>query len=163
MKRLIVVLCFILGNLIYAQQKIDYNRPEASLKIQTVLEPYVEEFIQEAENRGYYLRFFLMERVDYIRVHPTLGMAPNDDRIGVVGIDYRGFYVSLRILDDPMKLRLTVFHELGHLIKQSPDHTCDMCFDIMSGVSHPDKSVYEDPEFWKIKLDDYFNWLDKNQ
>ena len=121
--------------------------------------PYVEEFLQAAEKRGFYLRFYLMERVDYIVFHDSIGTQKGDDRLGVVGKNMRGFYLTPRLKGNPIKLRVTIYHEIGHIIKKSGIHTCEYCYDIMSQFAPADLKPYMNDKFWNLKVDEYFTWL----
>lgn len=137
------------------EQEIDFNLPRNYIEISEALEPYVEEFILEAQERGFYVRSYLMEKIDYIYLVDNI---PNN-KLGFVGEDKRGFYVSSSIDDSEMKLRLTVFHEIGHILKNTGEHSCFVCYDIMSEHNPNDLSVYEDDLFWEEKLNNYFEWL----
>ena len=118
------------------------------------IEYYVEDFIQEGEKRGFYLRFYLMERIDYMLFEET-----GEDIIGLVGEDKRGFYISPSVRETPIKLRLTVYHEIGHILKNSIYHSCDYCYDIMSSMAPLDLNPLTKEVFWQEQLDEYFVWL----
>ena len=126
----------------------------------TEIDPYVEEFIKDAKDRGFYVRSFLVSRIDYMYFSDSLGVKLNDTRIGVVGADMRGFFLSPRLKGNPIKLRLTIYHEIGHIIKQNGKHTCETsCYDIMSAIAPRDLKPYLNDEFWALKVDEYFKWL----
>lgn len=159
-KSIFIIICLIVGQLCLAQQ-VNFDRKGSKLSMDNEIVPYVEEFISEAQERGFYVRFLLMNKIDYIFFHEGLGTSEGDDRIGVVGKDERGIYISPKIKDNPIKMRLTIYHEIGHILKKSGKHTCKYCYEIMSEYSPPDLKPFMNPKFWKLKLDNYFNWLNK--
>lgn len=136
-------------------QEIDFNPPKNSIEISESLEPFVEEFIEEALERGFYVRFYLMEKIDYIYLVDNMPVG----KLGFVGEDERGFYVSSEIENSSLQLRLTIFHEIGHILKGSGDHVCYSCDSIMA--EYYDKELFEEmeDEVWEEKLDEYFKWL----
>ena len=79
-----------------------------------------------------------------------------------VGKDKRGFYLAPRLSGDSLKLKLTIYHEIGHIIKQSKYHVCYNCDEIMAEYSPKDISVYKDEDFWNKRLNEYFRWLNSN-
>lgn len=125
--------------------------------------PYVEEFIKDAKDRGFYVKSFLIERIDYMHFSDTLGVRKTDNRLGQVGEDFRGFYLSPTLKGNPVKLRLTIYHEIGHVIKQSAYHSCGYCYDIMSGIAPIDLKPYLNDTFWALKVDEYFQWLNRKE
>lgn len=151
------LLIFLLLSQFSFSQEIDFNLPRNYIEISEALEPHVEEFIVEAQKRGFYVRFYLMEKIDYIYLVDNMPK----NKLGFVGEDKRGFYVSSSIDYSEIKLRLTVFHEIGHILKNTGYHSCFHCHDIMSENIPNDLSKYEDTSFWKEKLDIYFEWLNK--
>ena len=121
--------------------------------------PIVEEFIEEGRKRGFYLRFFLMERIDHIVFLKDFGGTNEDPRLGIVSGDYRSIYLSPTLKENPLLLKITVFHEIGHIIKFSGEHTCFNCFNIMSEYAPETLEPYRNEKFWQHKLDEYFRWL----
>jgi len=71
MKKLFLLLTLIsLFNISFAQTDsliIGQNLPKEKLFINVRLEPYVEEFIAEGLERGFYLRGYLIKKFDYIK------------------------------------------------------------------------------------------------
>jgi len=63
------------------------------------------------------------------------------------------------ILSDTIQTKVTVFHEIGHIVKQNGNHICGRCYNIMSQYAPADLSPYTDEEFWEEILDIYFNNL----
>ena len=160
MRKLVLLFCLIVGQLCFSQQ-INFDKGKSSLSMDNEIVPYVEEFLEAAQERGFYLRFYLMERIDYILFDDSIGTAEGDNRIGVVGKDKRGFYLSPLLKGNPVKLRVTVYHEIGHIIKNSGIHTCGYCYDIMSETAPKDLKPYLNNKFWNLKVDEYFKWLNE--
>ena len=160
MKKLIFILLLFIGQFCFSQ--VDFNRKD-SLSMDNEIVPYIEEFIEDAKVRGFYVRSFLIQRIDYMYFDNSIGTSEGDNRLGVVGLDKRGFYLSPRLRGNPIKLRLTIYHEIGHIIKQTGEHTCNSCYDIMSATASPDLKAYTNHKFWNLKLDEYFEWLNKKE
>jgi hypothetical protein len=161
MKKLIFIIGILIGQFCLGQS-INYNKSN-KLSMGNEVVPYFEEFIEDARKRGFYVTSFLISRIDYIHFHDSLGTSEGDNRIGIVGDDMRGFFLSPTLKGNPIKLRVTIYHEIGHIIKQSGTHTCDYCYDIMSGTAPRDLSPYLKEEFWSLKVDEYFEWLNKKE
>ena len=160
MKKLILIIGLFIGQFCFSQ--IDFNKKN-SLSMDNEIVPYFEEFIEAARLRGFYVKSFLIERIDYMHFHDALGTAEGDNRIGIVGDDKRGFFLSPRLKGNPIKLRVTIYHEIGHIIKQSGFHSCEYCYDIMSATAPKDLSPYLNEKFWALKVDEYFEWLNKKE
>lgn len=126
------------------------------LLIDNEIEPYIEQFVAEALDRGFYARFYLIENIDHIRFHNGL---IGTSVMGTVSADMRSIYLNPITLSDTLLLRTTIYHEIGHIIKKSGEHTCFNCYDIMSEHAPISNDVYRDDEFWALRLDDYFKWL----
>ena len=154
MKNLMITICLFMGQFIFGQE-CEVNR----LSMDNEVVPYVEQFIADGLDRGFYLRSFLINKIDYIYFNPTI---TDPEVIGFVGEDKRGFYLAPRLRGDSLKLKLTIYHEIGHIIKNSGDHVCYDCNEIMAAYSPKDISVFENEEFWALKLDEYFQWLDSD-
>ena len=129
-----------------------------SLTMDSEVVPIVENFIKEGEKRGFYLRFLLMERIDNILFLKDLGTGV-DTRLGTVSADYRSIYLASKLKEDKLLLKITIFHEIGHIIKFNGNHSCFNCYDIMSEYAPQDLRAYESEAFMKHKLDEYFAWL----
>lgn len=121
------------------------------------LEPVVEKYISDAEARGYFIRGYLIERVDYIVYNANIGL--NDDRIASTDVSYRKVYLSERIRGNDLLIELAVYHELGHILTLSSVHSCHSCFDIMAEYAQSSTVAYENEEFLELKKDEYFKWL----
>lgn len=115
MKNFILLLCLIVSQLAISQQ-VDFNKKKTYLTMDNEVIPVIEEFIEEVQKRGFYLRFFLMEKVDNIFFIKDFGMG-EDPRLGSVGADYRSIYLSPKLKNSPILLKVTIFHEIGHIIK----------------------------------------------
>lgn len=157
MKKVILFLCLVVSQLAISQE-IDFNKKKSSLTMDNEVIPIVEEFIEEGQKRGFYLRFFLMEKIDEIFFIKEFGTG-EDPRLGTVGNNYRSIYLSPKLKENPLLLKITVFHEIGHIIKFSGEHTCFNCHDIMSEYAPETLEAYENEKFWQYKLDEYFKWL----
>lgn len=154
MKKFIIIICLIIGQFSFSQEcKV------SKLSMDTEVVPYIEQFIEDGLKRGFYLRSFLIERVDYIYFNPNIN---DPEVIGFVGEDKRGFYLAPRLSGDSLKLKLTIYHEIGHIIKQSGSHVCYNCNEIMAEYSPKDISIFKDEEFWNERLDEYFRWLNSD-
>ena len=150
MKKFILLLTLIsLFNFSYAQQDsvaVDFNPPKNKLHIDNRLIPYVEEFIDEGKKRGFYLRGYMIEKFDFIMVADSLPANPGQigEKIGQVGFGGRGFYINKIILSDTIQTKITVFHEIGHIVKGNGNHICGQCYNIMSAYAPRDLSPYTD-------------------
>lgn len=139
--------------------QVDFDAPSEERKVLIMdsdVEPFLEQFVEDAKDRGFYVRSFLIQRIDSIYFHNGLTGTPT---IGAVSMDMRTIYLNPDIRDNTLLLRTTIYHEIGHVIKKSGEHTCDSCYDIMSQNAPKDDSKYLDNEFWALKLDEYFEWL----
>ena len=159
MKHLIFLFLFVPGLLLSQEFFVE---PSSEFKMDSRIEPYVESFISDAEDRGFFLRSYLIDKIDYALFDNSVGMQPGDYTLGVVGLDKRGFYLSPAIESDPLVMRITVMHEIGHIIKKSGEHTCSNCYDIMSDSLPLDRSPFTNDVFWNLKVDEYFIWLNDN-
>lgn len=154
MKKLIFLFLFITGyNLSFAQE-------EVYLSMAPQLEPAVEQFVQDAKKRGYYVRTFLMEKVEAILFTDELLY---DDRLGVADLNTKIIWLSPLLTNYPSLLRVTVYHEIGHIIKDSGYHVCAMCTDIMSSTAPADFNIYDNKELLERELDKYFTWLNQSE
>ena len=120
--------------------------------------PIVEDFIKDGKERGFYLRFYLMEKIEAIIFSDNL-----QGRLGVTDSYEKIIYLSPIITEDPILFKLTVYHEIGHLLKFTGHHSCVQCYDIMSEYAPIDLSLYKNKNFLKEKIDDYFIWLSSKQ
>ena len=138
------------------------------------LEPYIEELVHEAESRGdHTFRQRIVREVKHIEygaiVRETRDSATNQlliastkDKItGLSNKETRKIVINFEISQDTMLTKLTLWHEIGHLLKKDFHnlHTCVDCSDIMSEFFPSDLSEYYDKEFLRKKLDDYFCYL----
>ena len=153
MKKLITILVLLLSTQMFSQLG------EGSLAIDSRLEPYVEEFIEEGLERGFHLRGFLIKKVDFILVVESFSKVHLGEKIGGISPDRRSLYISSKILKDSVLTRVTLFHELGHIIKNTDLHSCYNCDDIMAEFAPEDLILYRDEEFWDKIVDAYFKFL----
>lgn len=141
----------------YSFSQTTFDRSKTLIMDNEVV-PYIEEFIRDGEKRGFDLRSYLINRIDYIYFNDAITNS-GKSIIGMVGLDGRGFYLHSKLKLDPIKLRLTIYHEIGHIFKKSGYHSCVDCYDIMTQIACSDLSVFESGDFWDDKVDAYFIWL----
>jgi len=153
MKRYIILFCLFVRQAVFSQ-----NNKETSISMDNDVVPYVEQFILDGKNRGFHLRGFLLNKIDYIYFNPSI-MDP--EVIGFVGNDKRGFYLAPRLREDSLKLKMTIYHEIGHIIKNTKHHVCFDCDEIMAEYSPKNINLFRDAYFWNKKVDNYFNWLNE--
>lgn len=154
MKKLLFI-CVFISQFCFSQQK-------SSLVMSKEIVPIMEEFIKEGQDRGFYLRFFLMERIDSI-VFSDFIFKKDDERLGIFDMKNKMIMLSPNLLDNLLLLKLTIYHEIGHVIKFSGEHSCFNCYDIMSEYAPMDLRPYTSKTFMKYKIDEYFQWLNKKQ
>ena len=67
--------------------------------------------------------------------------------------------INEMLLDYPVILKTTIYHELGHAAGM--EHTCRVCHFIMSAQAHgPNITKYHgQPDFWSDELDTYFEYM----
>lgn len=157
MNKLIITLMLILANISYSQ--IDFNPPKHSLEIDTIIEPIIEEFIHEASKRGFFVRSYLIQRVDLIVFYDNKLSCLEGGNLGITTKDYRRVYINESLADSPILLKVTVFHELGHALTKSGHHECYSCNNIMSAYFTGDITPYKDPIRWQKLLDEYYHFL----
>lgn len=158
MKKLLISILLLLS-VTYCFSQVDFDAPNKEKKVLIMdgdVEPFLEQFVEDAKDRGFYVRSFLIQRIDSIYFHNSLKNTPV---IGTVSEDMKTIYLNPNIRDNSLLLRTTIYHEIGHVIKKSGEHTCNSCYDIMSENAPEDDSKYLDDEFWALKLDEYFKWL----
>lgn len=133
------------------------NVDGCELGMHAIFKPILQEYIRDAELRGVYISERIINEIDYIMVNIQLGTHPGDNRLGVVTPNLRGVYISPRILGDYELTRFVVYHELGHILRDNPEHTCNSCDSLMMAnipvnFMHMIRSKYS----WNILLNDYF-------
>lgn len=124
------------------------------------VEPIIEEFIEDAYDRGYFVRSYLYERIDAIVFNEMLS-EDIENRIGIVDESYRIIFLSTKIKDNSILLKLTVYHEIGHLLKgpENIKHPCINCSHIMAEYAPSDLLPYYNKDYMKQRVDEYFDWL----
>lgn len=138
------------------------------------LEPYVEELVREAESRGHsnFRQQIVREvtRIEYGEIvretrdsltNQLLVSSSRDKITGLSNKQTRKIVINFHISHDTMLTKLTLWHEIGHLLKKDFHnlHTCVDCSDIMSEFFPADLSQYLNEEFMKKRLDDFFCYL----
>lgn len=131
-----------------------FSQSKSYLSMSPDVVPIVENFIKDGKERGFYLRHYLISKVDLIIFSDNLGR-----KLGVTDKFSKIIYLSPRITEDKILFKLTVYHEIGHLLKFTGEHSCFNCYDIMTEYAPLDLSPYNDETFFKEKIDDYFEWL----
>lgn len=152
MKNLILILLFTYTTG-FSQQRY--------LTMSDELVPIIEEYIKDAEDRGFYIRYFLMRKLDLIDFDDTLGVG-DDNRIGITFPDSKVILLSTKLLKNRLLLKIAVYHELGHLLKNSGYHSCIQCYSIMSAYAPDTILPYYNKEFFKKRIDEYFIWLNSS-
>lgn len=145
MKKILIVLLLIMSNFCISQN---------NLYVSDIIEPYFVEFVSEAAKRNLFIMDNIMAEADYLIVLD--GLPP--ERLGGVDRTKTTVFIQYGLTD--IEYRLTVFHELTHLITND-DHTCDNCTDIMASYMY-DTSYFSDEKIWKIELDKLFLYISKN-
>jgi len=153
MKKLIFILFLLISSFNYSQ--VDFNK-NVSLTMHKEIEPLVENFISDAEKRGFYVRSLIFNNIDFILFDSSL---KQQGLIEGVSEDSRTIYLSENIKHEKLKLKIAVYHGIGHILKNSGDHGCYMCYEIMTENIPQDLSIFE--KNWEEKLNTYFNWLNK--
>jgi hypothetical protein len=146
--------------------QVDNNKlldtgPEKSISIHTDFEDILEEFVAEAKERGFYVRGYMMKRIDYIYYYNEDESTLDDDILGITVDDYRGIYINSKLMEQRFLLKIVIFHEIGHALTRTAEHKCYHCGNIMSENALYDLSYYGKDNNWEKALDIYFEWLNK--
>lgn len=152
MKKLFILLCLFTGMMTYSQGEYWLVDQE--------LMPYLKEYIQDSEDHGYLSKRELITRVNFILFNDSL--VPDENGEVILGLTQRktkGILLSSTIKDHPLIIKIVLYHELGHLLKDSGEHSCDKCYDIMSAVLPNNSGQFVEDEFLNSKIDIYFDWL----
>lgn len=143
MKKLLTTLIILISINTFSQQVIQDIR----------LSGYLSDFMNEATNRGYNINKMIYSRLVSIEVsnleYPNLGQYTAYNRT---------IRVSPYVLLDETLTRLTVYHELGHVLKLGAPHSCNACSDIMSAAQYKSICYYKDEKIMKMELDKLFKW-----
>lgn len=153
MKKLFIALCLILSTMIYSQQEEYWLVDEGMM-------PYLKEYIQDSESRGYMKKSELITKINYIFFNDAL--KPNESGELILGLaqrEQKGILISSEIKDTPLLVKLVLYHEIGHLLKDSGYHSCGKCYDIMSATMPDHPQPFKDQRFLNLKIDEYFDWL----
>lgn len=123
------------------------------------LEGIFTDFIDEGKERGYDYTSKIYDNLVSIEysdlVYPKLGQYTHYNKT---------IRVSPFLQIDTLVLKLVVFHELGHLIKETSYHSCFNCTDLMSERSGKNYFYYyRKEENYEKELDKLFKWLDGKQ
>ena len=121
MKKLIFILFLFIGQFCFSQ--VDFNKKD-SLSMDNEIVPYVEEFIEDARARGFYVRSFLIQRIDYMYFDNSIGTMIYSDI--VISVE--------RIADNAKDFNVTFEEELKRVIIHGVLHLC----------GYKDKSKEED-------------------
>ena len=151
MKRFLALILFV--SLIATPIKAQTTGPEIGNRL---LHELVEEFISEAQSRGYDVREEISNSVTSINFEhvefPAMGYYnPQNGAIRVA--DY--------LIVDKAVLRLTLFHEIGHALFCDGKHECIHCAHIMSANQIDYGPALWNKQTWKMLLDNFFSKLDK--
>lgn len=144
MKKILFIFALLIGLNGFTQNKLSYS---------TELDPLILEFVNEAAERDYIVFPKIVEGVDWIvlvnNLHPR--------QMG--GWDKEKRVIFIRNGMDVITAKITLFHELAHMLTDSEDHSCEKCTDIMSAYALKDHSYYEDTEVYEAELDTLFNYI----
>lgn len=149
-----LILLLILLHSFFIQSQEDY------LAMSPEIEPIMEEYMKDAKDRGFYVRALVMERLDFIMFDDNLGVN-GDTRLGITSPSNKLILLSKTLLKDKMLLKVAVYHELGHLLKNTGVHPCNKCYHIMSAYAPSLILPYYNEDFMKKRLDEYFKWLNE--
>lgn len=150
MKKLIILsaLTILLFNVATAQKTF----------VSPIFHSLLDEFIEESKKRGImHLKDSIRKNVKLIIFTTELGY--ENDMLAESYIYQGKIHISYQIKDEPKVLRWALYHELGHVLKQTEEHTCHQCKDIMSEYIIKKDSRYNNKRVWKKTLDNYFKWL----
>ena len=146
-KKLTLVVLILFSSMCYSQD---------SIAIAPELEEYVMEFVKEGSYRGDNTYFrSILEKVDTIKLDGDL----NYPMLGYYQPSKRTVSIASYTLIDPVIVRFTVFHELGHVLRPDKDHPCTNCNQIMSNGAPETFVNYHNPDFWALRLDELFIWI----
>lgn len=145
MKKIIFIFVMLFSMLTSSQNRLSYSNE---------LHPLILEFVNEGLDRDLNLFGFIVENVDWIVLSNKLPK----DQLGVLIREKRVILIKNGM--DVMSTRITLFHELGHLLTDAK-HTCYVCTDIMSEKAL-DPYYFYDKEVYKIEMDKFFNYIKKN-
>ena len=120
----------------------------------TVLTGYTLDFIEEATDRGYNISPQLYARLVSVELSPLT--YPN---LGLYTHYNKTIRISPYVLIDTTLVRLTIYHELGHVLKLGAPHSCNACSDIMSATQYKSICYYKNKATMKKELDKLFKWI----
>ena len=129
---------------------------DKALLVDPRIEPYMLQFVSQAKkrNKEYYFGT-IINKVDSILINPKI-QYPS---LGYFDRVTKTINVPQFALVDTLILRQITFHELGHIMKDSGEHTCKICRDIMSEASPRSFYTYAREDVWEYEVDKLFNWI----
>jgi len=141
-----------------------FSQTPKRVNIDKRLVEYVEDYIDQAQERGFYVRGLIVKRIDYIYIIDSIGTDERDHTqiIGSVGNDRRGFVIAEEVLKDTILTRVTVYHEIGHILAKSSKHVVRDKYHIMSSTHPEDDNILRDKIIMNGLIDEYFKWLSQN-
>lgn len=152
MKKLFILFCLFVSTALYSQE--EYWLVDQDLM------PYLKEYVKDSENAKYMKKSELISKIDYIFFNDELKSDENGELIlGIAQRKQKGVLISSEIKDTPLLVKIVLYHEIGHLLKDSGKHTCSKCYDIMSSTLPDNPGPYVDERFLNLKIEEYFNWL----
>ena len=102
----------------------------------------------------------LISKIDYIFFNDELKPNENGELIlGVAKREQKGILISSAIKDSPLLVKIVLYHEIGHILKDSGKHSCGKCYDIMSSTMPDNPGPYTEEKFLNLKIKEYFDWL----
>jgi hypothetical protein len=134
---------------------------ERDMIVHTPLNYLVDDFVAEGNKRSFAVLGYLIDHVDGIYFYNVAASTLDANNLGVVSDDYRTIYLNENLKDNPLLLKITFYHEIGHALNRTPRHICKQCPEIMGVYAMDDLSAFEDEEQWQEMLHRYFKWIDE--
>ena len=142
MKKLLLLIFLISANIFSQEVVQDYR-----------LSGHLLQFMKEATDRGYNINRIIYSKLVAIEIanldYPNIG-------------SYTPYSKTIKIspyaLIDKTLTKITIYHELGHVLKIGAPHTCKRCTDIMSSAQYISICYYKDKDTWDKELDKLFKW-----
>ena len=162
MKNLFAILIILSITVTQAQQNFIGPINELRLSISEELEPYLREYITEGQKRGIHnIESWMMREVDKIYIVENFSSFYKPNVLGVTLSGWRIIHINSACMNDILILKRTLYHELGHAVKKSSEHTCYQCSDIMGTkeLQKDDLELIRNKESWNEEVDKYFQWL----
>ena len=124
--------------------------------VDVLIEPYVDEFVEEATKRGF------TDTIERIKELDGIFMKYMSQYLGLYNIRENTVYINPNILMDTVITRTIVFHELFHALYDM-DHCHEEGSDIMCAV-RPYRftyAIFYDENNWQKALDKEFARIKK--